>query len=78
MPHIAQVVCTLAVFIGITASLFIDDWWRTRNDLETLEKLYGEIYHNALIEEAATRAHFRANNISLRAALELRGDEPSK
>jgi hypothetical protein len=44
----------LAVFIGITASLFVDDWRQRAQDREILDQLLSETHYNAL----QSRAYF--------------------
>ena len=68
----------LAVFIGITASLFVDDWRQQHADYETLAHLHQQIYVNAVLENAQLRLEFVSNNTGLKSAIELVfGDQDS-
>ena len=55
----------LAVFIGITASLFIDDWRQRAQDREILDHLYEETHFGALQDLAAFRIYSGIAQVSL-------------
>jgi hypothetical protein len=65
----------LAVFIGITASLFVDDWRQQQNDYQTLAHLRAQIFANAILENAQFRLDFIANNTALKSATDLVFDD---
>jgi hypothetical protein len=55
----------LAIFIGITASLMVDDWRRGRDEVDTFEHLLEEIYANALVEQGILRMSFVGNSLAI-------------
>jgi len=55
----------LAIFIGITASLIVDDWRQKRDEVDTLEYLLGEIYANALVEQGLLQMLFVGNSLDI-------------
>jgi hypothetical protein len=61
----------LAVFVGITASLFIDDWRKHQQDREILDHLLEETHYNALQDRAALGIMLSLGNAVLEDALLL-------
>ncbi len=61
----------VAVFVGITASLFIDDWREERSDYEKLDHFFEEIHHNAIVHSSQLRIGLMLNNAAARSAVEL-------
>lgn len=61
----------LAVFIGITASLFIDNWRQERADYEVLDNLLQDTHYNALQDSTMIRRIMLFNGASLESSLEL-------
>ena len=61
----------LAVFIGITASLFIDDWRQRAQDREVLDHLLQETHYNALQDVSEDRIYLGISKTSLEDANQL-------
>lgn len=61
----------LAVFIGITASLFIDSWRQDQADYEVLDHLLQDAHYNALQDSTSIRRIMLFNGASLESSLEL-------
>ncbi len=61
----------LAVFIGITASLFVDDWRQRQQDKEILDHLLEETHYNALQDRTTVRMILQISNVALEDALLL-------
>jgi len=61
----------LAVFIGITASLLVDDWRSEREEAATLRHLLEEIHHNAMNDLGNLRIGREYNEMSIGSALSL-------
>jgi hypothetical protein len=59
------------VFIGITASFWVDDWREKRQDTETFHRILGEIYYDLRIDDSITRGLAADNNRALLAASDL-------
>jgi hypothetical protein len=59
----------LAIFIGITASLMVDDWRQRRDEVDTLEHLLEEIHANALVEQGILRMFFVGNSMEIASTL---------
>jgi len=59
------------VFIGITASLFVDDWRSEREEAATLRHLLEEIHHNAMNDLGNLRVMREYNESSIGSALSL-------
>lgn len=58
----------LAVFIGITASLFVDDWRQTEQDREILDQLLSETHYNALQDRALLHNLLNTDRLSIQSA----------
>jgi len=61
----------MAVFIGITASLFVDDWRSEREGVATLEHLLVEIHQNAMNDLGNLRIGREFNEMSIASAMTL-------
>ena len=61
----------LAVFIGISASLIVDDWRQARVDREILENLLQEIHANAIVGQGVLELNLFWNNQALASAVLL-------
>ena len=59
----------LAVFIGITASLLVEDWRSEREEAATLRHLLEEIHHNAMNDLGNLRIGREYNEMSIGSAL---------
>ncbi len=60
-----------AVFVGITASLFVDDWRQQRVDREILDSVIEEIHFNAVTNNAHLNLLFLWNMQALDSAITL-------
>ena len=40
----------IAIFLGISASFWVDDWREERQDTETFNRILGEVYYNVILE----------------------------
>jgi len=61
----------VAVFIGISASLFVDDWRSEREELATLQHLLEEIHQNAMNDLGNLRIGREFNEMSIGSAMTL-------
>lgn len=61
----------LAIFIGITASFWVEEWREERQDTETFHRLLGEIYFNVMMDEVAMANAAANNNLALTWASDL-------
>lgn len=61
----------LAVFIGITASLFVDSWRQRQDDYETLDHLLEEIHYNAIVRSSQIHIVYLLNNLAVQSAIDL-------
>jgi len=61
----------IAVFIGITASLVIDDWRENQQDQKILDHLLQATHYNALQDRAVLQQSIAGNSEALRSALLL-------
>ncbi len=61
----------LAVFIGITASLFIDDWRQRQQDREILDHLLEAAHYNAMQDDQMLRRVLGFSNAALKDTLWL-------
>lgn len=61
----------LAVFIGITASLFVDDWRQRQQDREILDHLLEAAHYNALQDDQMLRRILGFSNVALEDTLWL-------
>lgn len=68
----------LAIFIGITASLFIDDWRHRKADYETLDHFLEEIHHNAIVQSSQLHIELLLNNLALQSAIDLLYGDPTE
>lgn len=71
-PRWGRVLAEVAVvFIGITASFWVDDWREKRQDTETFHRILGEIYYDLRIDDSIMRGLAADNNRALSAASDL-------
>lgn len=68
----------LAVFIGITASLFIDDWRHRKADYETLDHFLEEIHHNAIVQSSQLHISLLLNQLAVQRAIDLLYEDTSE
>lgn len=61
----------LAIFIGITASFWVEEWREERQDTEIFHRLLGEIYFNLMMDQEAMVSVAAQNNLALTWASEL-------
>lgn len=66
----------LAVFIGITASLFVDDWRQREQDREILDHLLQETHYNALQDVSVISVYLSMSMTSLDDANQLLNGDP--
>lgn len=59
------------VFVGITASFWVDDWRQQRQDTETFHRILGEIYYDLRIDESLLIGLAANNNRALLVASDL-------
>jgi hypothetical protein len=58
----------VVIFIGITASFWVDEWREQRQDTETFHRILGEIYYDAILDESGLAGMAAFNNLALRHA----------
>lgn len=61
----------LAVFIGITGSLFVDNWRSEQAEREVLDNLLQETHYNALQDQSTIQRLMSFNNASLQSSMIL-------
>ena len=65
----------VAVFIGISASLIVDDWRQSRVDREILENLLQEIHSNAIVGQGSLELSLYWNGQALASTILLSRDD---
>ena len=60
-----------AIFIGITASFWVDEWREERQDTDTFHRILGEIYYNVILDESAMTGLAASNSQALQYAANL-------
>ena len=60
-----------AIFIGITASFWVDEWREQRQDTETFHRILGEIYYDITLDESVMTGWAATNNLRLEIASDL-------
>ena len=55
----------LAIFVGITASFWVEEWREERQDTETFHRILGEVYYNLIFDDAGFVANATNNNPAL-------------
>jgi hypothetical protein len=61
----------LAVFVGITASLFIDDWRQRQQDRDVLDHLLEATHYSAMQDDSMLRINLGISNVALEDSLWL-------
>lgn len=61
----------LVIFVGITASFWVDEWREERQDRETFHRILGEIYYDAILDESQLSGAAVLNNVALANAARL-------
>ncbi len=61
----------IAIFLGISASFWVDDWREERQDTETFNRILGEVYYNIMMDDAALANLASVNNLALTYASDL-------
>jgi hypothetical protein len=51
-----------AIFIGITASFWVDEWREERQDTATFHRILGEIYYDIIRDESFMTGWAATNN----------------
>jgi len=54
-----------AIFIGITASFWVDEWREQKQDTETFHRILGEIYYDVTLDESLISGWAATNNRAL-------------
>jgi len=67
----------VVIFVGITASFWVDEWREKRQDTETFNRILSQIYYDVHVDEAVLIAQAATNNEALLYAggLVLRDEE---
>jgi hypothetical protein len=60
-----------AIFIGITASFWVDEWREQEQDTETFHRILGEIYYDITLDESVMTGWAATNNLQLDIASDL-------
>jgi len=60
-----------AIFIGITASFWVDEWREERQDTATFHRILGEIYYDVILDESAMTGLAAGSNQQLQYAANL-------
>jgi hypothetical protein len=60
-----------AIFIGITASFWVDEWREQNQDTETFHRILGEVYYDVTLDESLWRGWAATNNLVLQYASDL-------
>ena len=61
----------LVIFIGITASFWVDDWREERQDTATFHRILGEIYYDIILDESMMTGSAAINNQQVQYAANL-------
>ncbi len=61
----------VAIFIGITASFWVDEWREERQDMATFHRILGEIYYDIILDESVMTGLAAGNNQQLQYAADL-------
>ncbi|MFO7586840.1 MAG: hypothetical protein R6X22_02100 [Gemmatimonadota bacterium] len=59
------------IFIGITASFWVEEWREERQDRGTFHRILGEIYYDVILDESQLSGAAVANNLALQHASDL-------
>ena len=60
-----------AIFIGITASFWVEEWREERQDTATFHRILGEIYYDIILDESVMTGLAATNNQQLQYAADL-------
>jgi hypothetical protein len=60
-----------AIFIGITASFWVEEWREERQDTATFHRILGEIYYDVILDESVMTGLAATNNQQLQYAADL-------
>jgi len=55
----------VVIFVGITASFWVDEWREKRQDTETFNRILSQIYYDVHVDEAVLIAQAASNNEAL-------------
>lgn len=66
----------VAIFIGITASFWVDEWREERQDMATFHRILGEIYYDIILDESVMTGLAAGNNQQLQHAADLALPDP--
>lgn len=65
-----------AIFLGITASFWVDEWREERQDTDTFHRILGEIYYNVILDGSVMTGLAAGNNQQLQYAADLALRDP--
>lgn len=68
----------LAIFVGITTSLVVDDWRQDRENAQRLDNILQSIHFNLILDRATNRAEFLLNSAAIDSGLALAYEDSSR